>query len=115
MENAAELEKELQKWQREFKKGFTKPIILLTLSYQESYPFQLTKIIRNLTKGQIEVATTNIYPILKQLADTGFINRREDADSPRTFYCITEKGQQFIKHLKEMIKTFFFDIEEILT
>jgi len=46
----------LQKWQTEFKKGFSKPLILFTLAeIERSYAFLLTKKILETTKGQISI------------------------------------------------------------
>lgn len=107
-----EFEKQIDKWQIEFKKGFAKPLILFILSEQDSYPYQLTKLIRVRTKEQIKIATTNIYPILKQLLDEGLVEKlnQEDVESRRIYYRISEKGKKFALALKIEIDEFFNDI-----
>jgi len=74
----------MQKWQIELKKGFAKPLILLLLAEKESYAYQLTKSIRDRTKYQIEVATSNIYPMLKNLLDDRLIEKIQSSDTKRT-------------------------------
>ena len=55
-------EKELlQKWQREYKKGYSKPLILFTLAkVKKSYPFGITEELKKLTNGQISIVGSNI-------------------------------------------------------
>jgi len=72
-----DLEEILQKWQVEYKKGFAKPLILKILSEQESYPYQITKLIRKRTSGFIEIAASNIYPILTRLVKEELIEKKK--------------------------------------
>ena len=46
----------LSKWQVEFKKGFSKPLILAFLAEKSNYPYNLTREISAKTKGQILIA-----------------------------------------------------------
>jgi DNA-binding PadR family transcriptional regulator len=64
-------EEELQKWETEFKRGFSKPFILLALDEKPNYPYQVIKTINRNTKGKISIAGSNIYPILKKMEDFG--------------------------------------------
>lgn len=104
----------LSKWQVEYKKGFTKPLILMILSKQDSHPYELAKIIRKKSKEQIEIATTNIYPVLKSLKDMNFVTRIEDPNSNRTVYKITKEGKTFVDQLNSSLLEFFSDIQSII-
>ena len=96
----------LAKWQTEFKKGFSKPLILLALAkVKRSYPFLLTKKILELTNGEISIAGSNIYPMLKNLAEDDLIESQED-ESERKFYKLTDSGKQFLEQLEKSIKEF---------
>ena len=99
-------EGKLQKWQTEFKKGFSKPLILLTLAEEQSYPYRLTRKISEKTKGQIIIAGSNIYPILKNQEDEGLIQGIKDEKTGRKLYHLTEEGQEFLKLLKSSMKEF---------
>ncbi|OLS22016.1 MAG: hypothetical protein HeimC3_32810 [Candidatus Heimdallarchaeota archaeon LC_3] len=104
----------IPKWQIEYKKGFTKPLILMILSEQDSHPYELAKIIRKKSKEQIEIATTNIYPILKNLKDLGLVTRFEEPNSTRTVYKITETGRLFVAQLNNSLEDFFSDVLSII-
>jgi DNA-binding PadR family transcriptional regulator len=89
----------LQKWSTEYKKGFSKPLILFTLAQvEQSYPYRLTKKVLELTKGQISIAGSNIYPILSQLEEDNLISSKID-DNNRKFYTLSDKGRDFLRQL----------------
>ncbi|MFX1517539.1 MAG: PadR family transcriptional regulator [Promethearchaeota archaeon] len=106
----------LLKWTTEYKKGFSKPFILLTLQNKKNYPYNLTREINFLTKGQINIAGSNIYPILKDLVDEELV-KKEEVPKPRkgddngkeryrSEYSLTDSGKEFIADLKQSLKEF---------
>lgn len=97
---------DLNQWEAAFKKGFSKPIILQIL-YDEgdSYPYNLTKQIPKRTLGMLTVATSNIYPILKNLKDEGLI-RQLDIEERKTMYAITQEGISHLRELQVSIRDF---------
>ena len=108
----------LSKWQVEFKKGFSKPLILASLAKKPNYPYNLTREISARTKGQIVIAGSNIYPILKNLQDEGLIIGERSGPNPnetlgkskgptRTIYSITDNGRTFLDELGNSIDEFF--------
>lgn len=104
----------VNKWQKEMKKGFAKPLLLNAISKGKSYPYKLSKIIEQETKGQIKIATTNIYPLLKDLTDEGLIIKIDDPDSLRTYYQITKEGNELLKTLRSSIETFIDTMNQTL-
>ncbi|MFX0124599.1 MAG: PadR family transcriptional regulator [Candidatus Hodarchaeota archaeon] len=107
-------ETELQKWETEFKKGFSKPFILLILAEKPNYPYQVTKTIVGRTKGQIAIAGSNIYPILKTLEDSGLILGEKDENSKKRMYSLTEKGKEFLIPLLQSMKEFTQIVQEMI-
>ena len=97
----------ISKWQKEMKKGFAKPLLLRAISKGSSYPYKLSKIIEEETQGQIKIATTNIYPLLRDLTDDGLIVKFDDQESFRTYYKVTEDGKKFLILLQQSIEEFF--------
>ena len=96
----------LQKWQTEYKKGFSKPLILFTLAeIGRSYAYLLTKKIMELTNGEISIAGSNIYPILNKLENDNLLITQID-DSERKFYQLSKGGKEFLKQLKMSLKDF---------
>jgi len=96
----------LAKWQTEFKKGFSKPLILFTLAeIGRSYAFFLTKKILELTNGEISIAGSNIYPMLSKLEEDNLIVSQLD-ENDRKFYRLTDSGKKFLEQLEKSIKDF---------
>jgi len=107
-------EDELQKWETEFKKGFSKPFILLSLAEKPNYPYQVTKSITGKTKGQISIAGSNIYPILKKLEDDGFIISQKDEESKKKIYTLTKEGENFLNSLMKGMKNFTDIVQDMI-
>ena len=106
-------EDELNKWESEFKKGFAKPLILLILSEKSNYPYQITKMVSEKTKGKITIAGSNIYPILKSMEKEGLILGKKEETKKRV-YTITNDGYQFLDSLKYLMKEFVEVIQEMI-
>jgi DNA-binding PadR family transcriptional regulator len=97
---------DLTQWEAAFRKGFSKPIILQILHDEgSSYPYNLTKQIPKRTLGMLTVATSNIYPILKNLTDEGLIRELETIER-KTMYGLTTKGENHLDQLKVSIRDF---------
>ena len=106
----------LLKYSIEFKKGFAKPFILFTLAKKPNYPYILSREINFLTKGQIVITGSNIYPILKDLVDEGLVDRKKvikpskSGDNAkkqyRSVYSLTKDGKDLIVDLTQSLKEF---------
>ena len=102
-----ELEEELKRLELEYKKGFAKPLILLMLAEKENYSYALAKKIIEKTSGKISIAVPNIYPILKSLKKSGYIQEMKSKDqSTRIFYKVTELGYTLLDELTESLQQF---------
>lgn len=109
-----DLEEELLKWETEFKRGFSKPFILLSLADKPNYPYQIIKSINRNTKGKISIAGSNIYPILRNLEDLGLITNEKDSNSLKRIYSLSEKGEQFLADLKFIMDNFMKIIQTMI-
>lgn len=107
----------LQKWETEFKKGFAKPFILLTLAKKPNYAYSLTREINVNTNGQIAITVSSIYPILKHLQDEELIEGKKEPKPTkqqsidkkpqfRTVYSLTSKGGQLLNSLSKSLENF---------
>ena len=96
----------IAKWETEYKKGFAKPLILFLLSKGDNYPYKITKDIFILSEGQISIATSNIYLILKDLKDQKLIKDIKSNNSRRVFYSLTENGYACLEHIIESLGVF---------
>ncbi len=114
----------LLKWVTEYKKGFSKPIILLALAKKENYPYNLTREITEKTKGHIAIAGSNIYPILKNLVNEGLIQKEKVAKPTksensskkqfRSVYSLTTAGEELLEDLKGSLKEFIGIMHELI-
>ena len=109
-----EIDEEIQKWEIELKKGFSKPLILLTLADKPTYPYQLTKTIIGKTNGKIAIAGSNIYPILKKMEDDKLITSSKDEESSKKIYSLTEDGMSFLKSFSQSVSEFLIIIQDNL-
>ena len=108
------IEDPLKKWIIEFKKGFSKPLILLTLAeVEKSKAYQLTKLISKLTNEEIDINASNIYPMLAKLEEEQFV-KSEIGKDERKFYTLTETGKLFLDRLKTSIEKFNSTILDII-
>ena len=104
----------LQKWQREYKKGYSKPLLLLTLAeIEKSYPFPLTEKLKELTKGQISIVGSNIYPLLSKLEEEKLIEYQKD-ENDRKVYQLSPTGKTFVRKLGLTIQEFNENLLEIV-
>ncbi|MFX1376158.1 MAG: helix-turn-helix transcriptional regulator [Promethearchaeota archaeon] len=99
-------ENQFLRWETEYKKGFAKPLILFMLADRDDYAYSLTKRINSITRGHINIATSNIYPILKSLRDTSLIKKTRSIGEKRVVYSLTAKGHEFLDQIKTSMKDF---------
>lgn len=101
------------KWTVEYKKGFAKPLLLRVLARKSNYPYQITKEILHMTNGQVNIATSNIYPILKNLKESGLISEHRDENSRRIMYDLTNQGVKLMQHVQTSMEVFLTDMLRI--
>lgn len=99
-------QKLLQKWVIEYKRGFSRPLVLLMLKQEDEYPYALTKRVIEATKGQISIAASNIYPILSDLEEKGLIVSQTNDITKRKLYSLSEVGKSFLDDLKLNLEEF---------
>lgn len=99
-------DEQILKWETEYKKGFAKPLILIMLGEGENYAYALTKRINTVTRGQISISTSNIYPILKNLSDDSLITESRSKENKRVMYSLTKEGKAFLVQLNESMQDF---------
>lgn len=86
----------------QMKKGILPLVVLLIISKQDSYGYQISSEIER-TLG-FEVADGTIYPILMRLCKDELIEPywvQKDSGMPRKYYKITEIGRKYIVNLTD--------------
>ena len=107
-----ECDNKLEKWLKEIRKGTFELYILTLLNRQPMYGAKLSKLLYELTEGNIELKAGTMYPILKRLEDGGWIQGQlvESQDGEkgpgRKIYKITNPGQELSnKMVSKWVKT----------
>lgn len=101
----------IEKWQTAYRKGFAKPIILSILyNEEESYPYRITRQISEKTFGQLTIAPSNIYPILKELVNDGMIDEK-GSEERRIIYRINQEGKTFFEDLSSHMCEFLLAMQ----
>lgn len=86
----------------QMKKGILPLVVLIIISKQDSYGYQISSEIEK-TLG-FEVADGTIYPILMRLCKDELIEPywvQKDSGMPRKYYKITEIGRKYIVNLTD--------------
>ena len=105
-------EEELDKWETEFKRGFSKPFILLVLEGAPTYPFDIIKKINKHTAGKISIQGSNIYPVLRDLEKLGLI--ASEKEEKKKNYRLTTEGKNFLDSLKKNMAEFVDVVEKMI-
>ena len=97
------------------KKGILSLVVLLIISKQDSYGYQISSEIEK-TLG-FEVADGTIYPILMRLCKDELIEPywvQKDSGMPRKYYKITEIGRKYIVNLTDYYLNITNRIEQLI-
>ncbi len=102
----------IEKWQTAYRKGFAKPIILSILyNEEETYPYRITRQISEKTFGQLTIAPSNIYPILKELVNEGLIDEK-GVKARRIIYRINQHGKAFFEDISNHMCEFLLAMQK---
>ena len=105
---------DVSKWETEFKKGFSKPFVLLSLSKTPNYPYGIIKAVNEKTRGKFAIAGSNIYPLLSKMEKMQLIIGKLDKKSDKKIYQLTEDGEEFLVSLKQVMVDFVETIQTML-
>ena len=86
-------------WLKEIQKGYTRIAALMLLSKKPHHGYELMKEIRVKTQGFWKPTAGGIYPVLKDLQKSGYIQSEWDTKTKRRkkIYRITESGEDVLR------------------
>jgi DNA-binding PadR family transcriptional regulator len=92
-------EKTTADWVKEAQKGYIRVAVLIVLNKQPAHGYEIMKEIRDKTKGFWKPTAGGVYPILRDLKKTGYIEREwsTQKNRKRKVYKITETGRIILK------------------
>ncbi len=94
-------------------RGHTETIILARLIDGDSYGYEISKSIEELSRGELILKDATLYTAFRRMEHDGFIESywgESDAGARRRYYRITKKGRSFY----EFNKNNWFDAIEIM-
>lgn len=85
-------------------RGYTDAVILRRLDRKDSYGYQISKEVANISGGRLELKEATLYTAFRRLEGAGFIRSYwgdEMIGARRRYYSLTEEGR---KKLSEEVK-----------
>lgn len=85
----------LIQWEEVYKRGLLTFWILLLLSDDEMYAYEMRTCIADLSQGTIDVDDNSIYRALKRFAEAGFVRsdlRASESGPARRYFTLTPAG-----------------------
>ncbi|MDR1793995.1 MAG: PadR family transcriptional regulator [Erysipelotrichaceae bacterium] len=98
----------------QFKKGVLELVVLLAISDQDKYGYQLVSDVSKI----IDVNEGTIYPLLKRLTNERYFEtylQESSEGPPRKYYALTKKGALYRDNLKQEWLKFVDEVNAYIT
>jgi PadR family transcriptional regulator PadR len=99
-------------------KGTLQPIILkLLYENKKMYGYEITRKVKELTKGKIEITEGALYPTLHKLEADGILKteKKEVGGRERKYYTLTKTGNTVVKQKVNELSDFISTIRTVLS
>jgi DNA-binding PadR family transcriptional regulator len=85
-------------WMKEAKKGYIRVAVLILVNKKPSHGYEIMKEIRERTKGFWKPTAGGVYPVLRSLEESGYIEGKWGKKRNREIkiYQITDSGKQIL-------------------
>src|SRR5690606_40661984 len=96
-------------YSKELTKGTLQPIILKLLSNSEKmYGYEITQIVKDITKGKIDISEGALYPILHKMEADGILETEKVyiGKRVRKYYQVTASGKQAAEQVTNELTNF---------
>ncbi len=105
-------EKTTENWMKEAQKGYIRMGVLILLNKKPSHGYEIMKEINNRTKGFWQPTAGGVYPILRDLEKSGYIEGDWQLNKNRKIkvYKITEPGELILRRAIEKEAEIFSNI-----
>lgn len=99
-----------------FKGTLTTVVLKLLNDNQKMYGYEITRKVKELTNGNIQLTEGALYPALHKLEADGLINSSIElaGNRQRKYYHLTKTGKKEIKFKLADFSSFIADIQNIL-
>jgi PadR family transcriptional regulator, regulatory protein PadR len=90
----------LSQWEESYKKGLLSFWILLLLSVQEMYAYEMGSAIDSMSQGTMRADSNSIYRAMRRFTDIGLVTSRlvaSDSGPARRYFSLTVTGRKVLK------------------
>jgi len=98
-------------------KGCLEPIIMRLLKDNgRMYGYQITQMVKELTKGELKITEGALYPLLHKLEEQGIVDTETEMNGNRMrkYYTLTKTGKKQSAVAMEELKAFMQSLEFIV-
>ncbi|MDI9364065.1 MAG: helix-turn-helix transcriptional regulator [Flavobacterium sp.] len=98
-------------------KGCLEPIIMRLLSDNDRmYGYQITQMVKKITKGELKITEGALYPLLHRLEERGILETESEniGNRVRKYYKLTNVGTKQTSVAMEELKTFMQSLQLII-
>lgn len=98
-------------------KGCLEPIIMRLLSDNgRMYGYQITQMVKDITKGELQITEGALYPLLHKLEEKGILETETEniGNRVRKYYSLTKAGTKQTIAAMEELKIFMQSLQLII-
>jgi DNA-binding PadR family transcriptional regulator len=98
-------------------KGCLEPILLRLLKDNgRMYGYQMTQMVKEITKGELSITEGALYPLLHKLEEQGIVETETEMNGNRMrkYYSLTKAGKKQTSLAMEEMKAFMQSLEFIV-
>ncbi len=98
-------------------KGCLEPIIMRLLKDNgRMYGYQITQMVKEITKGELQITEGALYPLLHKLEELGILETELEnvGNRIRKYYTLTKAGKKQTSMAMEELKTFMQSLQLIV-
>jgi len=85
-------------------RGYTDTIILAQLAKADSYGYVISRIVQEITHGELQLKEATLYTTFRRLENAGLVESywgNENSGARRRYYHLTEAGRQLYEENRE--------------
>ena len=108
-------QEELERWQKEVKRGAVTLAILSLLSKRRAYGYEAVKLLDE-RSSILALEQGTVYPLLRRLEKRELLESQwdyEDPTKPKKYYAVTEQGRAALKEMSETWSTLSQEMRQI--
>lgn len=92
-------------------------VLKLLADNDEMYGYQITRMVKEISSGEVQLTEGALYPILHKLEANGLVEVRHEKTNNRTrkYYKLTQNGYHETTHLLKEMQDFLKQMEVLIS